>query len=272
MKLSIKPKPRAKTGSAFILKYPSISAFKLNKTYFKDHMLSKNIEAVLTKIEDTARQAGKNPAGIKVVFVTKYAEIEDVAEAVRLGYVDIGENRLQEIKRKKQLLKGLLSAEQLDKIRWHFIGHLQTNKAADVASFAYLIQSVDSLRLADKLNQAALKKNKTLDILVQINIGGEQAKSGIIFENLEDNFKNILEFPNLNIKGLMGIGPYYEDPEQSRPGFKKVKDCFDRLNEYLGQQDLPLMEILSMGMSHDYTVAIEEGANMVRIGSAIFGG
>jgi pyridoxal phosphate enzyme (YggS family) len=235
-------------------------------------MLSDKIKLVLKQIEKAARSVGKSSDQIKIVFVTKYAKIEDVAKAVNLGYLDIGENRLQEINRKKQLLKNLLSADELEKIRWHFIGHLQTNKAANVAEFAHLIQSVDSLRLAKKLDLAAAKLNRKLDILIQINIGAEDAKSGIIFENLDENFKQIITLSNLDIKGLMGIGPYFEDPEQSRQGFAQVKLAYDRLNNHLKDQDIPPMEILSLGMSHDFMVAIEEGANMVRIGSAIFGG
>ena len=235
-------------------------------------MISKNIENVKQQVARAAFLSGKSLQDIQIVYVTKYAKIEDVIELIRLGYYSIGENRLQEINRKKNILNDVFAKEVMDKIQWHFIGHLQSNKARQVADFAYLVQSVDSFKIADKLNKAALDNKKKIDILIQVNIASEDAKSGISFSQTEDFFKNIAVFRELNIKGIMAIGPYYDDPEDSRPGFKAAKACFDKVNGFLTRNAYPEMEILSMGMSHDYVVAIEEGANMVRIGSAVFGG
>lgn len=235
-------------------------------------ILNKRLEEIKSKINLAAAMAGTNPADVRIVCVTKYAEIQDVIEIIKLGYCDIAENYLQSINRKRLQLQAALSPAQFDQINWHFIGHLQRNKAAEVMQFARLIQSVDSLRLASKINEIAAKADKKADILMQLNISDEKSKFGIGFSDAEELFQELLKLPYLNLKGLMGIGSLVQDPEESRSGFKQLKLCFDKMNAYLTQRECPRMPILSMGMSNDYVVALQEGSNMIRVGSAIFGG
>ena len=234
--------------------------------------LNQRLESIKKEISLATAAAGANPENVSIVCVVKYAAIEDVIELIKLGYYDIAENYVQEVNRKRGLLKNALAEEQFDKINWHFIRHLQTNKAAQAMQFAQLIQSVDSLRLAKRINQLAAQTNRKVDILIQLNISDEKSKFGLVFSQAEALFQELLKLSNLNIKGLMGLGPLVEDPEDSRPGFKQLKLCFDKMNDYLANTEYPRMSILSMGMSNDYIIALQEGSNMIRIGSAIFGG
>ncbi|MFH1061604.1 MAG: YggS family pyridoxal phosphate-dependent enzyme [Candidatus Omnitrophota bacterium] len=234
--------------------------------------LNQRIELIKKQIIPAALKAGTNPDNVCIVCVTKYAEIEDVISVIKLGFYDIAENYLQEANRKRELLKAALSLAQFERINWHFIGHLQRNKAAEVMEFARLIQSVDSLRLAKRISEIAGKADKPANILVQVNIAEEKAKFGAAFSEVEKLLPEILKLPYLNIQGFMGIGPLFADPEDSRVGFRQLKLCFDKMNDYLSQTEYPQMSILSMGMSNDYKIALEEGSNMIRIGSAIFGG
>ncbi|MBU1087791.1 MAG: YggS family pyridoxal phosphate-dependent enzyme [Candidatus Omnitrophica bacterium] len=234
--------------------------------------LKQRVQSIENEIKQTLVCAGSKSDKAQIVCVTKYAEIEAVIEIIKLGYYDIAENYLQEVNRKILLLKKALSPEQIARINWHFIGHLQRNKAADVIKFAQLIQSVDSLRLARRIDQIAAKENIAVNILVQVNISAEESKFGISFSAAEKLVKEILKLPNINILGLMGIGPLVEDPEDSRPGFKRLKLFFDKINQDLSETEYPLMSVLSMGMSNDYKIAVQEGSTMVRIGSAIFKG
>lgn len=235
-------------------------------------MLSQRIDSLKKEINSAAAISGTCADDVHIICVTKYAKMEDVIDVIKLGYFDIGENRFQEANRKRALLKEALTAEQFNSINWHFIGHLQRNKAADVMEFAHLIQSVDSLRLARRIDEVAVKLNKKADILLQIKISDEESKFGVAFSEIDELVEEVLKLSHVNIKGFMGIGPYVEDPEESRSGFKQLRACFDNMNKLLKEKSYPQMSILSMGMSNDYTVALEEGSNMIRIGSAIFGG
>ena len=235
--------------------------------------LKKNIDAVGEKIHSAALRSGRSADDIHVVCVTKYALIEDVAAAVNLGVKDLGENYFQEAKRKYDFLKQNLREEVFAGLRWHLIGHLQTNKVKKAVALFALIQTVDSLRLAQMISSQAQKTGiEQLEILIQVNISGEDTKSGVEPSAAVELAKEAAVLPNLKIKGYMGIGPLTDDPESARPGFRKLRRIYDETDKWLRNNSFPALSVLSMGMSGDYTIAIEEGSNMIRIGTAIFGG
>jgi pyridoxal phosphate enzyme (YggS family) len=191
--------------------------------------------------------------------------VERIREAHAAGLRVFGENRVQEFADKAGSLHDLSDAE------WHLIGHLQSNKAARAAELFGAVDSVDSVRLAEKLNAAAEKAGKTLPILIEINVGGEDAKSGVApaSQELEQVLLAAPRWGNLRIRGLMTVPPYSENPEDARPFFRQLREIRDRI----ASRRLPAveMDVLSMGMSHDFEVAIEEGSTCVRVGTAIFG-
>ena len=197
--------------------------------------------------------------------VSKTVEPARIREAWQAGIRLFGENRVQEFANKRADLVDLEDAE------WRLIGHLQTNKTAQAAEFFGSVDSIDSLRLAEKLNAAAQKLNKSLAVLIEINIGSEESKSGIAPESpdLESLLMAASKFDHLRVTGLMTIPPFGENPESSRPYFRRLRE----LRERIAERDLPAIQIneLSMGMSHDFEVAIEEGSTCVRVGTAIFG-
>ncbi len=205
-------------------------------------MISKNIQAIRTKISPN----------VKLIVVTKNRTVAQIEEAISAGVTIIGENRIQEAQEKFPKLSS--------PIQKHFIGHLQTNKVKLAVELFDLIESVDSLRLAHKINNEATKQSKKMPILLQVNIADDPNKFGLTETELRDNLAELQALPNLEIRGLMTIVPYFENPENARPHFKKIKTL---------QADLNLPE-LSMGMSNDYEIAAQEGATMIRIGSAIF--
>lgn len=197
--------------------------------------------------------------------VSKTHPPEIIREAYLAGIRVFGENRVQEFAGKSASLLELAGSE------WHMIGHLQSNKAGKAAELFTAVDSVDSVKLADRLNAAAEKQNKKLAVLIEVNVGGEEAKSGIApgSQDLEDLLLAAPRFAALQFRGLMTVPPFTEDPEQARPYFKKLRD----LRDAIGRRRLPAigMDVLSMGMSHDFAVAIEEGSTCVRVGTAIFG-
>lgn len=197
--------------------------------------------------------------------VSKTFPVERIREAYAAGLRVFGENRVQEFADKAGPLHDLTDAE------WHLIGHLQSNKAAKAAELFGAVDCVDSVRLAEKLNGVAEKANKTLPILIEINVGGEDAKSGVApaSEELEQILLAAPSWAKLYIRGLMTLPPYSEDPENARPFFRQLREIRDRIaSRHLAAVS---MEVLSMGMSHDFEVAIEEGSTCVRVGTAIFG-
>ena len=224
-----------------------------------------NVALVRTQIESAARRAGRDEQKIELMAVTKTVPVERIREAYDCGIRLFGENRVQEFDRKSPALRGLPGAV------WNMIGHLQTNKAAGAVELFDAIESLDSLRLAQKLDAAAAQFAKKLTVLVEINIGGEAAKTGIAPESEELNqlLQAAPNLPSLAISGLMTVPPYSDDPEQSRAFFRKMRELEDTIK----RRGLPCvnMNVLSMGMSHDFEVAIEEGATRVRVGTAIFG-
>ena len=227
--------------------------------------VSENIARVREQIEKAANRAGRDPEDITLMAVTKTVPPERIREAYNAELRTFGENRVQEFDGKRNALRDLAEAQ------WHMIGHLQSNKAANAVELFHAIESVDSLRLARKLNAAGQELGKKLPVLIEINIGGEQAKAGLAPDSAEllELFQAAQELPSLELQGLMTVPPYADDPEQSRPYFRKMYE----LSRKVDAMNLPGIgtKVLSMGMSHDFTVAIEEGSTCVRVGTAIFG-
>lgn len=191
---------------------------------------------------------------------TKTFGVETIKEAIACGITDIGENKVQELNEKYPYLK--------NEVEFHFIGHLQTNKVKYIIDKVKLIHSLDSIKLAEEIDKRAKQKSLIIDCLVEINIGGEESKYGIPPEEMHNFVKKMEKYDNIRIRGLMTIAPYLP-PEEVRPYFRKMKKLFEELKEI--KQHNVQVEFLSMGMSNDYWVAVEEGANIVRIGTSIFG-
>ncbi len=210
-----------------------------------------NCLRILERIHEAAVRSRRPPEAIRLIAVTKTVPVERIRQAVEAGIRDIGENRLQEALPKRETLHDL-------PLIWHFIGHLQTNKAKKVAENFDWVQCVDRPELAEKLNQAATKR---LPVLIEVNLGGEVTKSGIDVGKVESFVEDFSRYDRIDLRGLMTIPPFFENPEDVRPYFKKLRDLADRLR----------VRELSMGMSHDFEVAVEEGATMVRVGTALFG-
>lgn len=224
-----------------------------------------NLARVRERIGAAARRAGRKPEEIVLMAVSKTFPPENIREAYDAGQRVFGENRVQEFAGKVGALGNLAGIE------WHLIGHLQSNKAARAAELFHAVDSVDSLRLAEKLNAAAGLLGKKLAVLIEINVGGEAAKSGIApgAQELDEVLQAASRLQHLDITGLMTIPPFTEDPQEARPYFRKLRELRDKI----AARGLPgvCMEVRSMGMSHDFEVAIEEGSTCVRVGTAIFG-
>jgi len=227
--------------------------------------IADNLARVRQRIAEAAHGAGRRPEDIVLMAVTKTFPPEIIREAYNAGHRLFGENRVQEFTEK------VPSLADLSGIEFHLIGHLQSNKASKAAQIFAGIDSVDSLHLAEKLNAAASKAGKRLHVLVEINAGGEAAKSGVALDSpeLESILRAAPRLENLEFRGLMSIPPLTEDPEGARPFFSMLR----RLRDQIAACKLPAVTVdtLSMGMSHDFEVAIEEGSTCVRIGTAIFG-
>jgi PLP dependent protein len=227
--------------------------------------IAQNIAIIRERIDRAAARAGRNPGEIGLMAVCKTKPVEAIREAYEAGHRLFGENRVQEFAGKAPLLKDLAEA------RFHLIGHLQSNKTKQAAELFVAVDSVDSLKLAERLNSAAETIRKTLDVLIEINVGGEEAKSGIApgARELDEILEHASEWKNLRIRGLMTVPPFTEDPEGARPYFRELRE----LRDTIARKNLAgvSMDELSIGMSHDFEVAIEEGSTCVRVGTAIFG-
>jgi len=223
--------------------------------------ITRNIRQIQIRIDQLLEKLGRTGEEITLVAVTKTHSVEAMDIALQSGISHIGENKVQEAMRKLPMLRD-------KEAKFHYIGHLQSNKINQLLSLSpYLIQSIDSLYLADKLHRALGRTNRTQDILIQVNTTEEEQKSGVNFGNAEELVWKIASFSTLRVRGLMTIGKLHPDPEISRPYFRQLKSLFDEI-----RQEFPEgFEYLSMGMSHDWQIALEEGANMLRIGSLIFG-
>jgi pyridoxal phosphate enzyme (YggS family) len=221
--------------------------------------LEANLKAVQQRIEAACARAGREPGSVTLVAVTKSQPPEAVCAAAALGLSLFGENKVQEAKAKIPLCPG--------RVRWHMVGHLQTNKCRDAVGLFEMVQSVDSLHLAEELNQRAEQAAKTMPVLLEVSAVGEASKFGCRPDQLLADLGRINALPRLEIQGLMTVPPWALDPEKVRPVFRQVRELKQRCEQFLGA---PLPH-LSMGMTGDFEVAIEEGATMVRIGTALFG-
>ncbi len=223
--------------------------------------IRENVEKIKEKIEKAAQKAGRKPEDIILLAASKTQPPEKIVEAYEAGIRYFGENRVQEGIKKIEALSNLKD------IHWHLIGGLQTNKAKYAVKYFELIHSLDREALADELDKRAGKIEKVQDVLIEVNVGEEETKYGVKPENLEKLFEYSMQKENLRILGLMCIPPYFEDPEKSRPYFAMLREMKEQLEKKFNIS----LPHLSMGMSHDFEVAIEEGATIVRIGTAIFG-
>lgn len=223
--------------------------------------IGSNILMIKDRMAQAAARAGRDPQEILLLAVTKLHEASEINMAIEAGITDIGENKVQELTSKyEQVAPG---------VNWHLIGNLQTNKVKYIADKVCMIHSVDSAKLANEIEKRCAALGRTMDVLLEINCAGEESKGGVAFEEVQPLAEEILaSCPHLVMKGLMTVAPAADDPETVRPCFRRMKECYDRLKA------LPCgaeFAYLSMGMSHDFEIAIEEGANIVRVGTAIFG-
>ena len=227
--------------------------------------IADNVNAIRARISRAAARVNRSADSITLMAVSKTVEPQRIKEAYAAGLRVFGENRVQEFEGKASVLKELKDAQ------WHLIGHLQSNKTKKAAETFHAIDSVDSLRLAEKLNQAAAEANKKLDALIEIKVGQEESKAGIPLDSpeLEKLLQAAPQLESLQIRGLMTVPPFTENPEGARPYFRLLRE----LRDQIAGRKLPAitMDVLSMGMSHDFEVAIEEGSTCVRVGTAIFG-
>lgn len=223
--------------------------------------IAENIRDVQERIADAARRAHREPAAVKLVAVTKTVGQDRIREAVAAGALILGENRVQEAREKIAALGPVAS--------WHLIGHLQANKAKYAVTLFYLIHSVDSIGLAQEIDRQAAKNGKVQDILVEVNVSGEASKAGVGAGDAAGLVREAAKLPHVRVQGLMTVPPFAEDPEASRPYFRRLRE----LSGEIAKENIPrvAMKELSMGMSGDFEVAVEEGATLVRVGTAIFG-
>ena len=224
-------------------------------------MLKENLLQVEQNIKEACKRANRKRSEVTLISVSKTKPIETLKEAYDLGVRVFGENKVQELEQK-------IPAFGSD-VSWHMIGHLQRNKVKYIVGKVDLIHSVDSLRLAEEIQKESEKKNVESNILIEVNVAEEESKFGITCEEVLDLVKTISKFPNIHIRGLMTIAPYVVDSEENRWIFRKIKDLSVDIKDK--NIDNVNMDILSMGMTGDYTVAIEEGATHVRVGTGIFG-
>lgn len=224
--------------------------------------IKESIARVEERIAGACRRVGRRREDVKLIAVSKTVPPERIRQACEAGLRDFGENHVQEVQAKRSALADLT-------VTWHLVGHLQTNKARPARELFHWIHSVDSLRLAEKLDKAAVCASDRLPILLEVNLAGESTKSGARAEEVVELAERVSSLETLELRGLMVLPPFFEDPEQVRPFFRRLRE----LARTIESRNLPGVSVreLSMGMSHDFEVAIEEGATMVRIGTAIFG-
>ncbi|MBO6513565.1 MAG: YggS family pyridoxal phosphate-dependent enzyme [Phycisphaerales bacterium] len=244
--------------------------------------LAERYAAVKERVAQAAIRSGRTPDSVYTIAVAKYAEPEDIRELIELGHRDFGENRVQQLSQRAGMIDEWFERIRTlprtssdstidvdDPVRWHMIGRLQRNKARKIADCSRLIHSVDSLRLAEELQVVANKLDRVIDVLVQVNVSREESKAGLPIAALGAIAEQIDTMINVRVRGLMTMAPLTDDPENSRVHFARCKEIFDDLIKAGVGEDH--FNLLSMGMSGDFEVAIEEGANLVRVGTAIFG-
>lgn len=218
-------------------------------------------QSVYKEFQDACSKAGRRPGEVKLIAVSKNFPAEEIQKIYQLGQLDFGENKAQEMSAKFSLLP--------NDIKWHFIGRLQRNKVKYIIDKACMIHSVDSVPLAEEISRQALLKEVVMPVLIQVNLDQEETKAGFEEAQIRKALEDISRLPGLRIQGLMTIGAFHEEAEDSRPLFRRMKELFDQIDQW--QIPGVTMQSLSMGMSHDFKVAIEEGATFVRVGSSIFG-
>ena len=223
--------------------------------------ITKNLSMVESKIAAACKRAGRERDEVKLIAVSKTQPVEAIREAMEYGINSFGENRVQELREKTEIIK--------DNLDWHLIGHLQTNKVKYVVGKVSLIHSLENIRLAEALDKEAAKLGIAVDVLAEINVAKEDSKFGVMPEDAENFIREVSKYPNLNIKGLMTVAPYTDISEENRKYFRQLKKIMVDLNSKNIHN--VSMNVLSMGMTGDYEVAIEEGATLVRVGTGIFG-
>ena len=224
-------------------------------------MIDQNIIEIQNEINDVCAKVGRDPSEVTLIAVSKTKPYTDIEEAMKSGCLDYGENKVQELDQKYDLLP--------KDINWHMIGHLQRNKVKYLVGKVKMIHSVDSLRLAKQIEKEFAKKDLIADILIEVNMAGEESKFGIKPEETEELIREISKLKHVKVCGLMTIAPYTLEPEDNRVYFKKLKELSVDIDSK--NIDNVTMSVLSMGMSGDYRVAIEEGSTMIRVGTKIFG-
>lgn len=245
--------------------------------------LEQRYTEVKQRVAEAAQRSGRSPNSVYLIAVTKFAEPEDIRELIELGHRDFGENKVQQLDQRASVINEWFERVRLHPrlagehasfdpstpVRWHMIGHLQRNKVRKIGDLVRLVHSVDSLRLAEEIQQVANKLDRQIDVLLQVNVSGEDSKFGVPIAAAGAIAEQIDTMINVRVRGLMTMAPISEDPEYSRPHFIRCKELFDEIRkDGIGEGHF---DLLSMGMSGDYEIAIEEGANLVRVGSAIFG-
>ena len=224
-------------------------------------MIEENYRKVEEKVRAAAVRSGRQPEDVTLIAVSKTKPLSDIEALIRIGVREFGENKPQELKEKYDSVS--------QPVHFHQIGHLQTNKVKYVIDRAVLIHSVDSVHLAEQIQKEAEKRGLTAEVLIEVNAAGEDTKFGVSIEETEPLVREIAKFPNIRIRGLMTIAPFVDDPEENRAVFRAMKQLLlDIKSQKIDNVD---MSVLSMGMTNDYEVAIEEGATMVRVGTAIYG-
>lgn len=223
--------------------------------------ISQNIKTIEAIIAAECEKAGRNKSEVTLIAVSKTKPVEELWEAYDCGCRDFGENKVQELLDKYEAMP--------KDIRWHMIGHLQRNKVKYIVDKVYMIHSVDSLRLAEEISKEAVKKNVEVKILLEVNVANEETKFGVACEEVRQLAEDVAKLPNISVKGLMTIAPFVENEEKNRYNFQKLKKIFvDIMTKNIDNIN---MEVLSMGMTGDYRVAVSEGATCVRVGTGIFG-
>lgn len=223
-----------------------------------------NVKRVYQRIVNACKRVGCDPEDIQIIPVTKTVEPKRISEALQCGFSVVAENRVQEAEEKiKQM------GDKASEFEWHFVGHLQSNKVNNVVRFASMIQSIDRMKIVKKLDKRLKKVEKTMDVLIQVNVSGEESKYGIDPSQAVEFIQQASKYERLNILGLMTIGLFSDDWPKVRRGFRELRELRDKIAAL--QIDGVQMQYLSMGMTNDFELAIEEGANMIRLGRAIFG-
>lgn len=224
--------------------------------------IKENIEKINLEKHEFAKKSGRCGDDVLLIAVTKTRSVEEINQAISLGITDIGENRVQEILEKYDAVDG--------NVQWHLVGHLQRNKVKDIIDKVYMIHSVDSFRLATEINKRASNAGIIANILIQVNAAEESSKFGISTDDVRNLLEDILDkCENIKVRGLMHIAPFADNPDDVRTYFKEVKDLYEQFSKI--KHERADFTMLSMGMSNDFGVAIEEGANAIRVGTSIFG-